>query len=378
LLATPVEAAAYPKGELRLAVCERCAFITNVEFDASRLDYRGIHEESQAFSLRFRTFALGLARSWIERYGLRDKTVLEIGSGKGDFMAMMLDEGVARGIAVDPGGRPERLTGSSAARIEWVLENFSPSLGKRSPDAIVCRHTLEHIHPVRRFLADVRAGIGARSHTVVLFEVPDTLRILRETAFWDLYYEHCSYFTPASLARLFRESGFDVIDLTLGYDGQYILLAALPRPSGQPPSASSALEEDVKVVTDAVGTFERTYFHQISSWRRRFQEEHARGRRAVVWGGGSKGMSFLTALNAPDCVRYAVDVNPNLQGRYMAGIACPVVAPAFLVEYRPDLVVVMNPVYTEEIRSTLRDLGLSPTLIALDPQEPVADSADVR
>src|SRR3712207_6943984 len=39
-------------------------------------------------------------------------------------------------------------------------------------------------------------SVGERPHTVVAIEVPDTLRVLTEGAFWDLYYEHCSYFTP--------------------------------------------------------------------------------------------------------------------------------------------------------------------------------------
>ena len=37
------------------------------------------------------------------------------------------------------------------------------------------------------------------------FELPDSRRVFDEVAFWDIYYEHCSYFTPGSLARLFRE-----------------------------------------------------------------------------------------------------------------------------------------------------------------------------
>ena len=44
---------------------------------------------------------------------------------------------------------------------------------------------------------------------MVFFELPDTERVLTEAAFWDIYYEHCSYFTPGSLARLFRRTGFE-------------------------------------------------------------------------------------------------------------------------------------------------------------------------
>jgi SAM-dependent methyltransferase len=351
--------------EMRLAFCSQCAFITNMAYDAARLDYSGNHEESQSYSPRFRAFAQELARRWIEQYELRGKTALEIGCGKGDFLASMLEEGIHHAIGVDPGARPGRMTGPAAGRAEWVLENFTPVLGQREPDAIVCRHTLEHIHSVRAFLDDIRASIGSRPKTVVLFELPDALRILRETAFWDIYYEHCSYFTPGSLGRLFRASGFDIIDLSLGYDGQYLLLAARPRPFNRPPAPPLPIEEDVAAVAEAVSHFERGYARQMATWRQRLQDARDRGLRTVIWGGGAKGLSFLTALGDIDTVQYAVDVNPNLHGRYMAGIGRQVVPPAFLVQYRPHLVVVMNSVYTAEIRAMLGELGLSPTLVAL-------------
>ncbi len=365
LLTTAAEASAYPTGDVRLAFCSRCAFITNTAHDHTRLDYSGHHEESQAFSPRFRTFARDLARRWIERYDLRGKRVLEIGCGKGDFLAMMVEEGIREGLGVDPAAGPGRITGPAAAHIEWVRDYFTPGLGRWAPEAIVCRHTLEHIRPVRRFIEDVRAGIGGRRETVVLFELPDALRVLRETAFWDIYYEHCSYFTPGSIGRLFRGCGFDIRDLWLAYEGQYLIIEAFPRDVEQPATAPLPIEEEVALVADAVAKFERRYAHRMATWRRRLQEARDRGWRSVIWGGGSKGLSFLTALRDLDTVQYVVDVNPNLQGRYMAGIARRVVAPEFLVEYRPDLVVVMNRIYLEEIGATLHRLGLSPTLLAV-------------
>lgn len=83
----------------------------------------------------------------------------------------------------------------------------------------------------------------------------------------------------------------------------------------------------------------------------------------MIWGGGSKGMGYLTALGPDAGIDVVVDINPHLQGRYMPGTGQQVVAPEFLQGYRPDFVVVMNPVYVEEIRAMLERLGLAPTLL---------------
>jgi hypothetical protein len=57
-------------------------------------------------------------------------------------------------------------------------------------------------------------------------------------------------------------------------------------------------------------------------------------------------------------VQQVVDVNPRKHGRYVPGTGQRVVAPDELSAAPPDLVVVMNPLYVDEVRSTLGRLGL--------------------
>ena len=47
-------------------------------------------------------------------------------------------------------------------------------------DFILCRHTLEHIGDVRRFMEDIRTLVGARTDTGLFFETPDWATELRE------------------------------------------------------------------------------------------------------------------------------------------------------------------------------------------------------
>ena len=80
----------------------------------------------------------------------------------------------------------------------------------------------------------------------------------------------------------------------------------------------------------------------------------------------SKGVAFLTTLGQSiDDIAYAVDINPIKHGTFMAGTGQEIVAPEFLREYRPDVVVIMNPVYRAEVTADLSALGLSPQIETL-------------
>ena len=67
---------------------------------------------------------------------------------------------------------------------------------------------------------------------------------------------------------------------------------------------------------------------------------------------------FLNMVESRDAIQYVVDFNPRKNGMHIAGAGQRIVPPDFLREYRPEVVVVMNPIYQEEIRSMTRQLGL--------------------
>ena len=82
--------------------------------------------------------------------------------------------------------------------------------------------------------------------------------------------------------------------------------------------------------------------------------------RVALWGAGAKGATFLNALRDVSGVEYIVDVNPHKHGRFVPGTGQKVVAPEFLREYQPDLIVITNPNYETEIRRAVAKLDLTP------------------
>ena len=269
-----------------------------------------------------------------------------------------------RGIGFDPAYYAYDLESKAKDRITFVKDFYSEKYAHFQGDFVCCKMTLEHIPNTAEFVSTVRRSIGNHSDTIVFFQVPSVTRILQECAFWDIYYEHCSYFSPESLAYLFQKCGFEVLRVAEEYDGQYLMIEARPGDHlddsflDQPRNSDKVLQRDV-------ATFSENYQQKLDQWRKIIAEDREREQRAVIWGSGSKGVAFLTTLQIKDEISNAVDINPRTQGTFMAGTGQKIVAPEYLRELRPDLVIVMNPVYRQEIQRDLARMGLHPQLVTV-------------
>ena len=363
MVSTQAEALAFPKGDLCLGFCPACGFIQNTVFDPSAQQYSIDYEETQSFSPRFMKFARELGASQIEKYGLRGKDILEIGCGKGEFLVLLCEMGENRGIGLDPSYRPERTRSEAASRIRFIQDLYSEKYADLIADYVCCRHTLEHIQPVHAFLQMIRWTLEGQRDVIIFFEVPDSERILTEQAFWDLYYEHCSYFTLGSLARLFRTCGFEILDLYKGYEDQYLMIEC--RVASGSTGRRFEAEDDLERTEEQVASFRQRITTKLARLRTDFATFNTEGRRTVIWGSGSKAVSYLTTLGITDEVEYVVDINPHKHGKFLAGTGHEIVAPEFLKQYRPDTVIVMNPVYCDEIRRDLACMDLAPEVISL-------------
>jgi SAM-dependent methyltransferase len=364
LLRSEQEAAAYPRGEIELGFCSACGFVSNVAFDPHLTEYSRRYEETQGFSGTFNAFHRALAERLIERFDLHRKDIIEIGCGKGEFLLLLCELGDNRGVGFDPGVHHGRIQGAAADRVQFVKDFYCEKYAAHKGDFVACKMTLEHIHPTGDFIAMVRGAIGGRTGTNVFFQVPEATRILRDCAFEDIYYEHCSYFSPGSLARLFRANGFEVLGLSTEYEGQYLTIEA--RAAEAPLSQQPLPEEgDIETLSELVSTFPERFEARRREWANLLENCARNGQKAVIWGAASKAVAFLSTLPGSELIRYGVDLNPYRQGHFLPGTALSVVEPDFLAHYRPDLVVIMNPIYRGEIARDLDRMGLKPEIVSL-------------
>ncbi len=166
--------------------------------------------------------------------------MVEIGCGQGEFLVLLNELG---DIAASALTRPTT-DGCLKPRATRISPSSPISIRRSRPsytgDFVCCKMTLEHIPAhgrVRAYRAPGRSASNWRRPSSSRF--PTAAMCWTIVAFWDIYYEHCSYFTPVSLRYLFENNGFEVLDLATEYDDQYLMIEArpiAPRPKRSMPS----------------------------------------------------------------------------------------------------------------------------------------------
>lgn len=341
-----------PRGSMRLAACNICGYVNNLDYELETVDYQAGYDNDLSFSSVYQAFEDDLVERLIRTYDLRGKRILEIGCGHGKFLRRLCQAGGNSGIGFDPSYRG---SGESDGRVQFVADYYPDRQGPCDADLIVCRQVFEHIPRPVKFLRRLRATIPEAARTPLYVEVPSFDYVLKELALWTLIYEHCSYFTRASATTVFERAGFEVRRAYDCFDGQFLAVEAAPADRSQMDLRRNPVDE---AISERIAEFAGRLKEKLSRWRGQMRQLLRDHKRVVVWGAGARAVCFFNLIEGAAELPCIVDINPNKIGKYVPGTGQQIVGPAVLPEYRPDVVIVMNPIYGEEIRRTVEALGL--------------------
>ncbi len=348
-----------PMGGIQLVFCEDCGHLYNGVFNEELMTYTQEYENTLDFSPAFQKYSRELISDLTENYDLNGKDIIEIGCGKGDFLRMICKHGKNHGYGFDKSYDPSLADEPEDGSVQFIQDFYSEKYAEVPADMVISRHVLEHIEQPGPFLSNIKEIVNGQEKTVFYIEVPNILYTLRDLGIWDLIYEHCSYFSPPSINNLFRELGFGVIKVSEKYHGQFLAIEAY-QANGTP---AYHTKDDVRSVQKLVEKFGIEFNQKMDFWKQKLDELSGQNKNIVVWGGGSKGVSFLNFLKTGDLIRHIVDINPRKTGKFVAGTGQEYIQPERLKELKPDVVIVMNPIYKDEIADTLKKMSLSPQIL---------------
>lgn len=345
------------RGHLALARCGDCLLVRNVAFDPAALTYSADYDASQWSSPRFRRFAEELARDLVGRYALTGRPVLEIGCGGGEFLRVLREAGIGNAIGIDPSFSPAA-SDDLPENVVIFSEEYSVAHAAQLADAVVCRQTLEHLADPLGFLRTLSGNLPSGTR-VFYADVPNARAVFAGSSTWDLTYQHVNYFERRTLEKLCVAAGFRILAAGSALEGQFAYVEAEPGGGlGRGPTTEADGRSEELSTTDVAAAFAA----RVERARRAVREWRARGLRIALWGAGSRGVTFLDLIDVEGAVGAVVDLNPAKRGRFVPGSGQPILAPTALRDYRPDVVVLTNPLYEAEVKSMLHSLEIGVAL----------------
>ncbi|HAN79147.1 MAG TPA: hypothetical protein DCQ31_15965 [Bacteroidales bacterium] len=321
-------------GIFSLTLCEKCGFIFNRTFDQNLMNYNTDYHNEQEFSAVF-DLHLNQVQSIISKHTNKNSKLIEVGCGKGHFLSKLKKEGFSI-TGFDPA-----YEGTDNAIIK---DYFSEKYSNIDAELIILRHTLEHIEFPLQFLQNIAKANNFKGK--IYIEVPAFEWIANNRAVWDLFYEHCNYFTKNTLYNLFTKSEHGFL---FGEQYQY-LVADL---------------ESIKTLIEPSAEIRRFNLDFTFSAINQEIKDLIRFTNTIIWGGSSKGVTFLNILGQlSQNIKTVIDINPKKSGKYIAVTGHKIILPENFDFTKTETVLVMNGNYLPEINELIEKHNLK--IISID------------
>jgi SAM-dependent methyltransferase len=348
------ESTKVPLRPIALVECGDCGLIFNSAFEEGIVPYDERYENRQSHSEAFANHISKAVRIIGALVDSETPRFLEVGCGKGEFLRKIVDSFSGSGEGWDTSFEGNPAQGA----VIYYKEYLSAEKVQSHFDAVICRHVVEHVPPIGSFLKELASIARAATCPYVFLETPRLEWILENKSAWDVFYEHCNYFTERALASLCRKAGFKVLGQFPVFAQEYqLVVLALER------IAEVSEIEEASTRFASINPLKTILSDSIPLLASLISGAREDGPWAI-WGAGAKGVCLVNRLPSAGLVR-VFDTNPSKQGFFIPGTQIPIVAPT------PDhlenlrLIVISNPAYENEIRNSLNSFNYRGEVLVL-------------
>jgi SAM-dependent methyltransferase len=335
---------------LKVLACPECALVQIDELQRHDALFSEDYVYFSSFSASWLAHASDYVAQVVERLTLDSRSlVMEVASNDG-YLLQYLQQRDIPCVGVEPTESTARVARSRG--IESIGEFFGLEFARRFVaqrgrcDLVLGNNVLAHVPDINDFVAglsEVLAPLGT-----LTLEFPHLLRLVQQAQFDTIYHEHFSYLSLHTVQRILRSRGLAVFDVQeLPTHGGSLRVwaqhASNPRPVLG--SVRSLLAREA-----AAGMARREFHGGLQARAEHIKDDLLQflidskraGRRVAAYGAAAKGNTLLNFAGVrPDLLPYVVDASPHKQGRYLPGSRIPVLPPHYLIDDRPDVVLIL-------------------------------------
>lgn len=346
---------------LTLDFCNNCGFVQLRDIVSPELLFRNyvyVSSTSPVFVAHFEELAAMIKNRFDF---LADSLIVDIGSNDGILLQPFKTRGW-KVLGIDPAVKIAEMATKNG--IETWSEFFNPKIAKKivaekgKAKIVSATSVFPHIDDLDNIVAGVKELLAEDGF--FLIEAYYLADLVEKNLFDTIYHEHLSYFTVATMSRLFKRLGMEIFDVekTDTHGGSLRVFAQ--RANGPRPISSwvqKLIGEETKKGFSRALTY-ANFSHKIEENKNRLlrllSDLKKQGKKIIGYGAPAKGNTLLNYFQiGPETLDYIIDDSPWKQGLYTPGMHVPVFSSAELYKRKPDCVLILAWNFAEPIMKKL-------------------------
>lgn len=315
---------------LNVCQCSGCGLVqlTNAEVPYYREVIRASGFSNEMVKFREIQFS-----NFIETYDLKNKKILEIGCGKGEYLEI-LNRLVPEAYGIEYSIDSVNVCKVKGLKVEAMyIENPFQTINNGPFDAFFLFNCFEHAPDPNSMLRGLFNNLADEACGLV--EVPNFQHMIDENHFTEFTIDHLMYFTRETLEFVLNKNGFEVVKFNEEWD-DYILSAVVKKRKPLELSFFDAMKTNLVLeIRDYINHFPKG--------------------RVAIWGAGHQALMMMALADLGKIVNFVIDSAPFKQGKYTHVTHIPIVAPDQLDDSLVDSVLIMGAGYSDEIAEIIKN-----------------------
>ena len=315
--------------DLKIYQCQQCGL---VQHNLKPVDYYKDVIRAIAYSEEMGRFREQQLAEWIQKFNLKDKKILEIGSGQGEYLELLLKAGGKNVYGVENSKESVEIAKKKGLNIQrgYLSKDYENSWAERF-DAFATFNFMEHWPDISSSLHSLQNSLNESA--VGLVEVPNFDFMLKNGMYSEFTTDHIFYFTEKTLRTVLETHGFDVIEInSIWHD--YILSAQVKK--------RSAL--NIKSFT----TKQNKIVNELRNFVNKFKKNEV-----IIWGAGHQALAVISIANLDLKVSHVVDSAKFKQDKYTPGTHLLIKDPQSIHQDLPKAIIIMAAAYSDEVANIL-------------------------
>lgn len=315
---------------LEVLQCTGCGL---VQLSNSPVSYYRDVIRAAAFSPEMGKFRLNQFQQWARQYHLHGKKVLEIGCGKGEYLAL-LQAADLEAFGIEHASDSVMTCQQAGLHVAqgYLGDDAAHAFNGFEFDGFVCLNFIEHWPEPRQSLHALLPML--KDDAIGLIEVPNFNMIVEKGLFSEFIADHLLYFTEQTLRVFLENNGFEILECQPVWQ-DYILSAVVRK----------------RRIMDL--SFFSSYRKTISQLLHRYIDRFTDG-GVAVWGAGHQSLAVISLADIAHRVEYVVDSATFKQGKFTPATHLPIVSPQQLETHPVAALIVMAASYSDEVARIIR------------------------